>query len=477
MLKKIFSAVAAAALMLGTAGATAGAQSVLEAAVVREYESAASTASSVPPPLASIYSGNYIVSDGFNVSLYPIRKGDEVWYSLNGTGFRRYTDPIYIGFNSTLKVYSKRNGVTSDTVTHTYGLTPSFSISHPSGAYNGPQRIFLNCGTQNTKLYYTLDGSIPNENSAVYSSSTGILIGKSSALNIVAVRTGWNKSYRSYTYAIIGGQNVEDDPYADGGLIIEDPSVKKVSVLDDYENKWGYNRLTTSQKAVYEKLFEAAEKHTEKIDVSSLRFKASEFDKVYWAFDYDNPQFLALGSGYSYYYYQSTGYLQSVIIRYGRTDAELISVQQMFNATSKRVIEEAKKQTTDYAKLKYIHDWIVNNTDYTLTGPAYKSEADGVIVFGKALCEGYSKAFMYLAQELGFECICVVGKANGSAHMWNMVKLNGAWYHVDATFDDPIMSDGSRALTHDYFLVGTSKLNKTHTIDNPISVPTATRSY
>ena len=478
ILKRTASALMAAVLAFGALLLPAGAQDtknplVSAASVSSEYQAAASTPDA---PKANMNSGSY-TTGGFKITLSGSSYNDEIWYSLNGTGYRRYTEPLSITKNTVIKAYLVRNNRMSEIVTYTYNVIPIVSPNISSGTYNGIQRIFLNYDATNTKVYYTLDGSTPDERSNVYSQSSGILIGTTSTLKLVAVRSGWTRYVRSYTYTINNGRDISQDIDPDGGLTVENTAISSVSLLDNYAQKWSYNQLSAAQKQAYQMLFEAVKSKTYQIDVSKLNLKADDFEKAYWAFDYDNPQFLALGNGYTYYYYVSTGYLQKVTITCGRTDSQIAAIQQTFNANVKKVVDTAKNQLTDYAKLKYIHDWIVNNTDYMSSGPAYKSEADGAVVYGKALCEGYSKAFMYLAQMLGFECICVVGNANGTAHMWNMVKLGGVWYHVDATFDDPIMSNGSKTLRHDYFLISTSAISKTHTINNPVSIPTAARSY
>lgn len=226
-------------------------------------------------------------------------------------------------------------------------------------------------------------------------------------------------------------------------------------------------------QAVYARLFEGALVHEESTDVSELGLDKKDVDLVYWAFDYDNAQFLALGSGYGYSY-AGSGKVNKIKINYGRSASEIAGIQSEFNATAQKVIAEAKKLDSGYKQLKYVHDWIVNNTVYTNSGPLYKSEADGVVVYGKALCEGYSKAFMYFAQSLGYECVCVSGYANES-HMWNMVKLDGSWYHVDVTWDDPVST--TNILRHDYFLVSDAAISKDHSVDNLFAVPTAPRNY
>ena len=65
----------------------------------------------------------------------------------------------------------------------------------------------------------------------------------------------------------------------------------------------------------------------------------------------------------------------------------------------------------------------------------------GTLVLGKAVCEGYAKTYQYMLNELGIEnYLCASDKMG---HVWNIVKLDGKYYHVDITFDDSgISGDG-----------------------------------
>ncbi len=428
-------------------------------------------------PTASKASGTYIFFNGFDLTL-SADSNAIIFYSLNNTGYRIYNSPIYINHNSTIKAYAfGKNGISS-VANYTYELVPFFIASHQSGEYAEPQRVYLKNATNGAKVYYTLDGTIPNENSTPYA-DTGVVIPKSCTLKAVIVKAGWSRSYITRDFVIKNPLSEFDEKYVDGGLVIRDDTSSNqiVNKLNDYMSKWGYNQLNAAQKQAYEAMFNAAKSHTESVDIASLKIKKSDIDKLYWAFDYDNPQFYALANGYSYNYYPSTGYVNTISLKYSRTATQEENLKALFTNISTDVIETAKGYASDYDKLKYVHDWIINRTDYILNGPVYKSEADGPIIYGQALCEGYSKAFMYFAQSLGFDCICVVGTANGGPHMWNMVKINGSWYHVDTTFDDPIMSDGSRTLTYEHFLLGSYEIGNTHTVDTPFTVPYAPSSY
>lgn len=77
-------------------------------------------------------------------------------------------------------------------------------------------------------------------------------------------------------------------------------------------------------------------------------------------------------------------------------------------------------------------------------------------------------SFCYLAQLLGYDCICVTGDSDG-VHMWNAVKLNGKWYLLDLTWDD-VYGEQHGSLNYEYFL--TNEKNMTgHTADSNYPYP------
>ena len=107
----------------------------------------------------------------------------------------------------------------------------------------------------------------------------------------------------------------------------------------------------------------------------------------------------------------------------------------------------------------------------------YIREIDGSVIYGEALCEGYSKTFAYLCQSVGIPCVCVHGYGNGGDHMWNMVQLDGEWYHVDVTWDDPITTTGEQLCRYTYFLLSDEQIRVNHIIDNAFAIPFASRTY
>ncbi len=470
MKKRFISALLGAVLALGAFSPSAG---QLFGAANTAYAAEALSVTS------DFKSGVYNVNNKLPVTFSAADKSAKLYYNTNGGKFHEYTGTVNIVKNTEVQVYAEKNGVKSPTVTYSYNLRPNV-IFHTKDNSDGTKTVTLNCAMSGVSVYYTLDGSTPTTSSALYANKP-ITISRTTLIKAIAVKAGWNTGSVLKRFEIAG--TVQDDvptqptqPTKPVDTKPETPT--SVSILDDYTQKWGYNQLNSTQKKAYARIYDLAKNVGSEVSLADLSISPDELDKIYWAFDYDNPQFLELGSGYGYSYYpsQKTKVIEANI-QYGRTKNETAKIKSSFLNTADKIISEASKKTSDYEKLLYIHDWIVNNTYYNANGPAYKSEADGPIAYGEALCEGYSKAFMYLAQSLGFQCICVVGKANGGGHMWNMVKMGNDWYHVDTTFDDPVMVGGGSVCRHDYFLVSTSTIRYDHQIDNPVAIPSSTKDY
>lgn len=105
---------------------------------------------------------------------------------------------------------------------------------------------------------------------------------------------------------------------------------------------------------------------------------------------------------------------------------------------------------SDYENELAIHDYLVSNIEYG-GGDEEAYSAYDALIKGRAVCSGYAESFKTLLDMLGIESRAVTGSVNGEAHSWNMVKLDGEWYHVDVTWDDPIDGDGT--ISHKYFNV------------------------
>ena len=147
----------------------------------------------------------------------------------------------------------------------------------------------------------------------------------------------------------------------------------------------------------------------------------------------------------------------------------------------KTVREAIVKQLKGYSKhdqVKYLHDWLIDNMEYDTT---YKKpdihNIYGALGNKEVVCEGYARTFKYILDGLGIDCVLVSGEATNSTgttelHAWNYVKLNGKWYAVDVTWDDPMVPEGARLSEsdkHKFFLKGSNSFLKNHKENGYIS--------
>ena len=132
----------------------------------------------------------------------------------------------------------------------------------------------------------------------------------------------------------------------------------------------------------------------------------------------------------------------------------------------------------DYVKVKEVHNWLIKAIEYDTNETTIEPYSIyGALTQGKAVCEGYARSFKYIMDELEIPCVLVSGTATNSngiteAHAWNYVLLNGDWYAIDVTWDDPIIiGEGtvSEDTNYKYFLKGANSFLITHTPDGYLS--------
>ena len=88
------------------------------------------------------------------------------------------------------------------------------------------------------------------------------------------------------------------------------------------------------------------------------------------------------------------------------------------------------------------------------------------MIYGEGVCESYADAYAMLLDEVGIPNMLVTF---GCEHIWNLVELDGEWYHVDCTWNDPVGGEEQ----HVYFGLSDELIAKDHQWDNADSLPAA----
>ena len=136
--------------------------------------------------------------------------------------------------------------------------------------------------------------------------------------------------------------------------------------------------------------------------------------------------------------------------------------EQVVDAKIQSLVSTLPVQSmNDFQKVKFVNDYIVQNTQYSDATATSAHSAFTLVQEGKAVCQGYALFATKLLRALGIEAMYVTGEVFSGGHAWNLVKVDGEWYHLDTTWNDPVPDRGS-GIRYDYFLTNDEQLARDH---------------
>lgn len=192
--------------------------------------------------------------------------------------------------------------------------------------------------------------------------------------------------------------------------------------------------LTPPEQDVYDEIYGNIQSLTPQF--SLLNDTTTErINDIVHAVYYDNPELFWIDSSYRYGY-TSDQRITNLTIHFNETAENFAAGKEQFEAAADKIIEGAMAFSSDLEKEKYVHDALVTSVEYRLNSPLNQS-AYSALVEGKSVCAGYSRAFQYILMKLGIPCYYAVGYAEQD-HAWNIVELDGQYYNVDLSWNDPI---------------------------------------
>ncbi|MDE5670473.1 MAG: hypothetical protein K2I14_03285, partial [Eubacterium sp.] len=151
-----------------------------------------------------------------------------------------------------------------------------------------------------------------------------------------------------------------------------------------------------------------------------------------------------INSGYYYvdngYSYKSDG--KNVISfnpNYLMNSDEVKKHNQEIDSVVEAVVNKSLSFNNNIEKLIYIHNYLVEHTEYSDEENQTINNLYGALVLKKTMCVGYAQAFCRIAEKAGIKTYIVSSEKLN--HAWNMVNLNGEYYFVDCTWDDPVFDE------------------------------------
>ena len=231
-------------------------------------------------------------------------------------------------------------------------------------------------------------------------------------------------------------------------------------------NSYGYESLSDEMKTAYNTLDEYINLDYSE-DFIVYADNEDNFLNVLEAYEIDHPEVFWLDSSSRYSYIEGDGSYQ-IFLSYTIEGDKLKKAKQALEAKVGEFLDGAPESATDYELELYLNNYLIDNCEYDKKN-SQRHNAYGALVDGRAVCDGYSKAFQLLCNRLGIECVGIEGTsaefnaANGEStdgHMWNCVKIGGEWYHVDVTWND----SGDHIQRYLYLNLTTEEITKDHTV-------------
>jgi hypothetical protein len=258
---------------------------------------------------------------------------------------------------------------------------------------------------------------------------------------------------------------------------IDKPSYADFYIPEGMVSVYGSNQLTPDEKRLYDRAKEDLGHFKEMV---YLPTDAVTYTKILELIRFEELSFFPLKGRSIGDYDAGAGAFEVYYDYYSdNTNANdtMTRINMEIEAAAGEIIAELTPDMNDYDKLKFFHDWLITNckTDDSSSTDIYSSTIYGTLINKVALCEGYAKTFSYLCNLAGIENLIVSGVVN-LPHMWNMVKVDGNWYHIDVTYDfadENILFTHPEFISYQYFLVSDAVIENNHIIDKSIFEPPA----
>lgn len=188
--------------------------------------------------------------------------------------------------------------------------------------------------------------------------------------------------------------------------------------------------LSSDDAAVEAVILDGLRNKSDEIYLAPYNVSSSTLFSQYTKVINRHPELFYVTGGVSYSL--SGNIVTAIYPRYDSSysDADIANFNQRLN----QIITSVDSSWPVLEKILYLHDYLVTNVEYDQTYSKYN--AYNALVDGSCVCQGYSLAMICLMNGVGVDCDIITSR--NLNHAWNLIALNGEYFYVDATWDDPL---------------------------------------
>ncbi len=251
--------------------------------------------------------------------------------------------------------------------------------------------------------------------------------------------------------------------------------------------RYAYNLLNADEQAVYDTVLAAIRNFASEVPALPASVTDTQVQTILDYIQRDYPELFWFQHGATFFFDTTTHIVDRLEMKYCMTQAEAKKRGAKIDAAVKSFLTSVTESMSDYEATLHIYENIIKLVDYDTIGLGQQTVLSpeipddlrsiyGVFVNKKAVCAGYAKALQYLLNLCGIECTYVTS----DTHAWNLIKLEGAYYHMDVTWGDGSDTKKDKAQTdtvsYDCFCITTEELARldAHVPDGKLPLPTCT---
>ena len=188
----------------------------------------------------------------------------------------------------------------------------------------------------------------------------------------------------------------------------------------------------SSEDTFRAKVLNAWKSYDTNISMTGLRMTLDDCVDIYYDMLYRDSDWFYISSSFAYTL-DFTNRVSKIIVQYNYDKDEIPALINTFNAKVDDIVSMCDESWSDAEKVLFFHDYLASHCVFD--EELVRGDAFAALVDGCAVCQGYALAMNILCREVGIPCCSIV--SDTQMHMWNLVKINDKWYHLDITYDDP----------------------------------------
>lgn len=205
---------------------------------------------------------------------------------------------------------------------------------------------------------------------------------------------------------------------------------------------------------VFMKIYEVALDVEKKVNISEYKLRDYELMQIYSDLISSAPELFYLES--KVVYYKNSKYVTDVEFTYRMSEKEIEKASIDYEKELNYIVSLVDQGMSDVEMALWVHDYMISAFGYDEEGLYY--DAYSLFTQRKGVCQAYSLGYAAILRELGINCVMISSKEMN--HAWNLVEIDGEWYHVDLVFDDPTPDRSGRVL-HENFLLSDDLIKRT----------------